>query len=379
MPEYNLGAMENPGLVTFTESYIHASRTTDTAYQLRATTIMHEMAHMWFGDLVTMGWWDDLWLKESFADYMGHLAVAEATPWAEKSWTLFASRRKAWAYTQDQLPTTHPIVADIPDLEAAKANFDGITYAKGASVLKQLVAYVGRDAFIAGSREYFKAHAYSNTSLQDLLLPLGTASGRDLGTWAGHWLQTSGMSTLTPALTTTDGRISSLSIGQDSVNPITGLSSVRPHRLAVGLFNYDGEGLVRGHSLPLDVVGEVTEVGAAAGLPAPDLVLLNDQDLSYAKVRLDAGSLATALAGVGTVRDTLARSLVWSALWNACRDGILPAVSYLQAVVEQTTGERDINLLQTLVDNALFALGRYTPPQLRAEEAERLANGVERH
>ena len=379
VPEYNLGAMENPGLVTFTESYIHASRATDMAYQLRAITIMHEMAHMWFGDLVTMGWWDDLWLKESFADYMGHLAVAEATPWAEKSWTLFASRRKAWAYTQDQLPTTHPIVADIPDLEAAKANFDGITYAKGASVLKQLVAYVGRDAFIAGSREYFKAHAYSNTSLQDLLAPLGTASGRDLGTWAGHWLQTSGMSTLTPELTVANGRITSLLIRQESVDPITCQPSLRPHRLAVGLFNYDGGALVRSQSLPLDVVGEVTAVDAAAGLPAPDLVLLNDQDLTYAKVRLGATSLATALAGVGTVSDTLARSLVWSALWNACRDALLPATAYLQAVIEQAARERDISLLQTLVDNALYALGRYTPPQHRAEEAALLSAGVERH
>nr|WP_210768763.1 aminopeptidase N [Arthrobacter sp. E3] len=379
VPEYNLGAMENPGLVTFTESYIHASRATDMAYQLRAITIMHEMAHMWFGDLVTMGWWDDLWLKESFADYMGHLAVAEATPWAQKSWTLFASRRKAWAYTQDQLPTTHPIVADIPDLEAAKANFDGITYAKGASVLKQLVAYVGRDAFIAGSREYFKAHAYSNTSLQDLLAPLGIASGRDLGTWAGHWLQTSGMSTLTPELTVAEGRITSLRIRQESVDPITGQPSLRPHRLAVGLFNYDGGALVRSQSLSLDVAGEVTSVDAAAGLPAPDLVLLNDQDLSYAKVRLDAGSTSTALAGVGTVSDTLARSLVWSALWNACRDVLLPATAYLQVVIEQAGHERDISLLQTLVDNALYALGCYTPPQHRVEEAARLSAGVERH
>ena len=379
VPEYNLGAMENPGLVTFTESYIHASRATDTAYQQRATTIMHEMAHMWFGDLVTMGWWDDLWLKESFADYMGHLAVAEATPWAEKSWTLFASRRKAWAYAQDQLPTTHPIVADIPDLEAAKANFDGITYAKGASVLKQLVAYVGWEAFIAGSREYFKEHAYSNTSLQDLLVPLSRASGRDLGTWASHWLQTSGMSTLTPSLTTESGRIVSLTIRQESVDPLTALPSLRPHRLAVGLFNDDGGALLRSHSLLLDVAGEATEVESAHGLRAPDLVVVNDQDLSYAKVRLDAGSLATALASVGTVRDTLARSLIWSALWNDCRDALLPSPSYLDTVVRQTTGEQDINLLQTLVDNALHALTHYTPPQLRAAEAEQLASGVERH
>jgi aminopeptidase N len=195
VPEYNLGAMENPGLVTFTESYVFTSRATDAQYQARANTLLHEMAHMWFGDLVTMQWWDDLWLKESFADYMGTLGVDQATVW-DTAWVNFANKRKAWAYVQDQLPTTHPIVADIPDLEAAKQNFDGITYAKGASVLKQLVAYVGFEAFIAGSREYFRKHAYGNTSLADLLAALSTASGRDLAGWAQQWLQTSGISTL---------------------------------------------------------------------------------------------------------------------------------------------------------------------------------------
>ena len=184
VPEYNLGAMENPGLVTFTENYVFTSRATDAQYQARANTLMHEMAHMWFGDLVTMQWWDDLWLKESFADYMGTLGVDRATDW-DTAWVNFANKRKAWAYVQDQLPTTHPIVADIPDLEAAKQNFDGITYAKGASVLKQLVAYVGFDAFIAGSRQYFRDHAYGNTTLADLLSALSAASGRDLAAGPG--------------------------------------------------------------------------------------------------------------------------------------------------------------------------------------------------
>jgi aminopeptidase N len=379
VPEYNLGAMENPGLVTFTEAYIHASRATDSAYQKRANTIMHEMAHMWFGDLVTMAWWDDLWLKESFADFMGHLAVSEATAWGPKSWTMFASRRKAWAYTQDQLPTTHPITADIPDLEAAKANFDGITYAKGASVLKQLVAFVGKEAFFTGAREYFVAHQYANTTLNDLLTPLSAASGRDLGEWAQKWLQTSGMSTLAPRFETADGKIASLAITQDAVDPVTGMEALRPHRLAVGFFTNDAGTLVRTHSITVDVAGSVTEVPGAVGLPVPDLVLVNDQDLSYAKVRFDDDSLAAALASVGTIADPLSRSLVWSVLWNATRDALLPAELYLTAVVRHAGGESDISLLQTLADNAIHALGAYCPAGTRAAAREQLIAGFAQH
>ena len=379
VPEYNLGAMENPGLVTFTEAYLHASRATDTAYQQRANTIMHEMAHMWFGDLVTMSWWDDLWLKESFADFMGHLAVAEATEWGEKSWTMFASRRKAWAYTQDQLPTTHPIVADIPDLEAAKANFDGITYAKGASVLKQLVAYVGKDAFIAGSREYFRNHEFSNTSLNDLLEPLSKATGRNLEAWAGQWLGTSGMSTLLPDLDIDKGAVSSLTIKHSSLDPVTGSTALRPHRLGIGFFTYDAGALVKSQSFTVDVVGDETVVAEAVGSPIPDLVLVNDQDLSYAKVRLDAGSMSTALASVGRIVDPLSRSLVWSALWNATRDGMLPATVYLRTVAAHAGGEADTSLLQTLADNALHALVYYCPAADRAAMAELLLAGVEHH
>ncbi|MHA7175833.1 aminopeptidase N [Arthrobacter sp. Sr24] len=379
VPEYNLGAMENPGLVTFTEAYLHASRATDSAYQQRANTIMHEMAHMWFGDLVTMSWWDDLWLKESFADFMGHLAVAETTEWGQKSWIMFASRRKAWAYTQDQLPTTHPIVADIPDLEAAKANFDGITYAKGASALKQLVAYVGHDAFIAGSREYFRHHEYSNTTLNDLLEPLSHASGRDLKEWASQWLGTSGMSTLIPDLDIDKGAVTSLRIKQTSLDPITGSTALRPHRLGVSFFTYDAGALVKTQSFTLDVVGEETHVADAVGSPAPDLVLVNDQDLSYAKVRLDAGSMSTALASVGSIVDPLARSLVWSALWNATRDGMLPATVYLRTVAAHAGGEADTSLLQTLADNALYALNNYCPAGDRAASRELLLAGVDHH
>ncbi len=379
VPEYNLGAMENPGLVTFTEAYVFTSRATDTQYQLRANTIMHEMAHMWFGDLVTMFWWDDLWLKESFADYMGHLAVAEATDWRDKSWVMFANKRKAWAYIQDQLPTTHPIVADIRDLEAAKQNFDGITYAKGASVLKQLVAFVGFEAFTAGSRQYFRDHAYGNTSLKDLLDVLSAACRRDLTEWARQWLQTSGISTLHAelGLDANDGVLTRLSLHQDALDPVTDRQEPRPHRLKIGFYDFAGSGaLERTDSLELDVLGAVTVVEAAAGKPRPALLLINDEDLSYAKIRLDDASEATVLASLDKLADPMARALCWSALWNAARDGAMPAARYIDAVERFARSESEIGVLQSLLDNARTAVERYCTPGDRGDVREGLLDAV---
>lgn len=371
VPEYNLGAMENPGLVTFTESYVFTSRATDAQYQARANTLMHEMAHMWFGDLVTMRWWDDLWLKESFADYMGTLAVDRATDW-DTAWVNFANKRKAWAYVQDQLPTTHPVVADIPDLEAAKQNFDGITYAKGASVLKQLVAYVGFDAFIAGSREYFRKHAYGNTSLSDLLDALTAASGRDLAGWARQWLQTSGISTLALDLGSVsgndDGAPGAVAIVQEATDPVTGRDELRPHRLRVGSYNFDGDGaLVRTGSFETDVAGARTELPQLAGQPRPALLLVNDDDLTYAKVRLDPASEATVLASLDRITDPMARALCWTALWNSARDGESPATRYVDAVAAFATAETGIGVLLNILENAVAAVERYIPVQLRAQ------------
>jgi aminopeptidase N len=368
VPEYNLGAMENPGLVTFTESYVFTSRATDAQYQARANTLMHEMAHMWFGDLVTMQWWDDLWLKESFADYMGTLGVDRATDW-DTAWVNFANKRKAWAYVQDQLPTTHPIVADIPDLEAAKQNFDGITYAKGASVLKQLVAYVGFEAFITGSRGYFRKHAYGNTSLADLLTALSISSGRDLGGWAQQWLQTSGISTLSLDFgpTDDDGRPGSVAIVQKATDPVTGREELRPHRLRVGSYDFDGGGaLVRTGSFETDVAGARTEVPQLDGQPRPALLLVNDDDLTYAKVRLDAVSEATVRTSLDRIADPMARALCWTALWNSARDGESPAVRYVDAVAAFGPAETGIGVLLNILDNASTAVERYTPALERA-------------
>ncbi|MFJ6155958.1 aminopeptidase N [Pseudarthrobacter sp. NPDC092184] len=364
VPEYNLGAMENPGLVTFTESYVFTSRATDAQYQGRANTLMHEMAHMWFGDLVTMQWWDDLWLKESFADYMGTLGVDRATDW-DTAWVNFANKRKAWAYVQDQLPTTHPIVADIPDLEAAKQNFDGITYAKGASVLKQLVAYAGFEAFITGSRDYFRKHAYGNTTLGDLLEALGASSGRDLAGWAQQWLQTSGISTLSLDIapgTDDEGLLGRVAIVQDAIDPVTGREELRPHRLRVGSYNFDGGGaLVRTDSFETDVAGARTELPQLAGKPRPALLLVNDDDLTYAKVRLDPASEETVRSSLNRIEDPMARALCWTALWNSARDGESPAARYVEAVAAFGPAETGIGVLLNILDNAGTAVERYTP------------------
>ncbi|GGH40600.1 aminopeptidase N [Microbacterium album] len=349
VPEYNLGAMENPGLVTFTEAYVFRGAATEAQREARANTILHEMAHMWFGDLVTMRWWDDLWLKESFADYMGAHASAAATRFAD-AWVSFAARRKAWAYQQDQLPTTHPIVADIPDLEAAKLNFDGITYAKGASVLKQLVAYVGQEAFFEGARRYFADHAYGNTTLDDLLGALEATSGRDLRAWSRAWLETSGMSTLW--------------IERSDAGTVLAQTDPRPHRLAIGCYALAGDRLERTALLEADIRDERTSLE----LPDADLVLINDLDLTYAKARLDARSLDAVETALSGLADPLARGLVWSALWNATRDGELPARRYLAIARRHTGVERHVGLLAGVIANAAFAIEHYVARDARDGE-----------
>ncbi|MCG2622097.1 aminopeptidase N [Arthrobacter sp. I2-34] len=377
VPEYNLGAMENPGLVTFTEDYVFRSRATRAQYQHRATTILHEMAHIWFGDLVTMSWWDDLWLKESFADYMGSLALAEATEYTE-AWVTFANRRKAWAYVQDQLPTTHPVVADIPDLEAAKQNFDGITYAKGASVLKQLVAYVGFDAFLDATRRYFRDNAYGNTTLADFLAVLGAASGRDMQDWARLWLQTAGISSLAAEPAYDGGRLAGVRVRQSSTDPVSGQGVLRPHRLQLGFYDFqaDGGALVRTASPGLDVAGAGTDMPELAGLPVPALLLPNDSDHSYAKVRLDARSLDTVLTALDRIADPLARALCWSVLWDMARDAELPASRYVAAVQRFAAAETDPGVLQVLLDNAGFAVEHYCPAEARSDLREGLLASV---
>ncbi|MGW0137821.1 aminopeptidase N [Streptomyces calvus] len=374
VPEYNLGAMENPGMVTFREEFIFRGKVTRASYEGRANVILHEMAHMWFGDLVTMEWWDDLWLKESFADFMGAFSLVGATRFTD-GWITFANRRKAWAYRADQLPSTHPITADIRDLQDAKLNFDGITYAKGASVLKQLVAYVGQDAFLEGARRYFKRHAYGNTRLGDLLSVLQETSGRDMGAWARAWLQTAGVNSLTPqVLLDAEGRVDELAVVQEAAESHPEL---RPHRVAVGLYRRTAGGtLERYAQAETDVDGARTVVAELAGADAPELVLVNDDDLTYCKTRFDETSLATLRGGLGDITDPLARALCWSALWNMTRDALLPAREFIGLVLEYAGRESDIGVLQMLHAWAESAAVHYTAPERRQEAGRRLAEGA---
>ncbi|MFG3108776.1 aminopeptidase N [Streptomyces tendae] len=374
VPEYNLGAMENPGMVTFREEYIFRGKVTRASYEGRANTILHEMAHMWFGDLVTMEWWDDLWLKESFADFMGAFANVGATRFKD-AWITFANRRKAWAYRADQLPSTHPITADIRDLEDAKLNFDGITYAKGASVLKQLVAYVGQDAFMEGARRYFKRHAYGNTRLGDLLSVLEETSGRDMAAWARSWLQTAGVNSLTPqVLLSAAGTVDELAVVQEAAESHPEL---RPHRVAVGLYRRTAEGALERYArAEVDVEGPRTVVTELAGAAAPELVLVNDDDLTYCKTRFDATSLATLREHLGSLTDPLARALCWSALWNMTRDALLPTRDFAQLVLRFAGHESDIGVLQMLHAWTDSALVHYAAPDWRETGGRLLGEGA---
>ncbi|RAX50012.1 aminopeptidase N [Arthrobacter sp. AQ5-05] len=375
VPEYNLGAMENPGLVTFTEHYLFTSRATEAQHEQRSNTLMHEMVHMWFGDLVTMTWWDDLWLKESFADYIGTLANAEATSFTT-AWTTFANRRKGWAYVADQLPSTHPIVADITDLEAAKQNFDGITYAKGASVLKQLAAYVGADAFRDAARTYFRAHEYANTTLTDFLSALETASGRDMGAWAEAWLKTAGVPRLGLDLQLADGKITAATLTQAGTDPITGTPITHPHVLNVGLFNIVDGTLVRTATHRVELVGSGVALPFLVGQPRPDLILPNDGDDTYAMVDFDEVSLATLLGNLGTLADPLARATCWAALWNMVRDARLPAPGFLAAVRAHAESVTEVSVFAQLLTQATTAITHYLPPALRDAERQALADAI---
>ncbi|WP_448810237.1 aminopeptidase N [Agromyces bauzanensis] len=372
VPEYNAGAMENAGAVTFTEFYVFRSKVTDAVRERRVVTILHELAHMWFGDLVTMKWWNDLWLNESFAEWASTIATAEATEWTE-AWTTFNSMEKSWAYRQDQLPSTHPVVATINDLEDVQVNFDGITYAKGGSVLKQLVAWVGVDAFFQGVSAYFRKHQWGNTTLADLLAELEVASGRDLSDWSGLWLETAGVNTLRPDIDTDDaGVITSFSVLQSAIEAHP---TIRPHRLAIGFYNLHDGKLVRDHRVELDVADERTSVPELIGLPRPDLVLLNDDDLAYAKIRLDEQSHGVALANLSEIEDPLARALVWSSVWDATRDAETRASDYLALVAGNIASETESTTLRIVLANAVLAASAYTAPERRAEARRELADG----
>ncbi len=378
VPEFNAGAMENVGCVTFRDEYIFRSRTTRTAYETRANTILHEMAHMWFGDLVTMKWWNDLWLNESFAEWAAHWASTGATKYNE-AWTLFHVQRKAWAYRQDQLPSTHPIAANMPDLDSVYENFDGITYAKGASALRQLVAWVGEENFLKGLKAYFDKHAWKNTELTDLLSELSISSGRDLESWTKLWLQSSGATLLRPQIQTdADNVITNATIQQEPPSAPPGLPPVlRPHRLVVGTYEKQGTKLVRTNRFEIDVEGKETKVNELIGLKRPALILVNDDDLTYAKIRLDDVSLNTATKEIASIESSLSRALIWGAVWDMVRDGEVGTGKYLDLVLAGLAAETDIGLVQQVLMQCRSAIDVYADRKNRISYNTKFADGLQ--
>ena len=377
VPEYNIGAMENAGCVTFRDEYVFRSRVTAAALRGRDNTILHELAHMWFGDLVTMTWWDDLWLNESFAEWASHFAQSENDEDPLAAWAEFCNSRKNWAYRQDQLPSTHPIAADMVDLDAVEQNFDGITYAKGASVLRQLVAYVGRDEFLAGVRDYFATHQYGNTRLSDLLSALEKSSGRDLSGWSAEWLEVAGVNTMHAEFEVDDeGRFTSFTIVQSAPEEHP---TLRSHRMAIGLYSLQDGRINRTSQVEIDVTGARTEVAELVGQTQPDLVLLNDDDLTYTKIRLDPRSLATAVEHIAELDSALARALCWGAAWDMCRDAEMPAADYVAMVMRGVGVESDITAVQALLRQVATAATLYTPPgEARLESRKALEQGLAR-
>jgi aminopeptidase N len=372
VPEFKSGAMENAGCVTFVETYIFRSRVTDARREARADTILHEMAHMWFGNLVTMRWWDDLWLNESFASWASVVAQTEATRWT-RAWTTFTQAWKTWAYRQDQLPSTHPIAADIDDIAAVEVNFDGITYAKGAAVLRQLVAYVGIENFLTGLRSYFDRHAWGNASLADLLDAIEQASGRQLSGWSKVWLEAAGVNTLRPDFLTVDGIITEFAVLQEAP---ASHRVLRPHRIAIGVYERGEAGLTRRRRVEVDVAGERTEIPELIGEPAGDLILVNDDDLSYAKIRLDPRSLQTLVSSIGEFTDSLPAAICLTAAWDMCRDAEMTATDYIELVLSDLDAITDSTVMQTVVRQAISAARRFCDPAKSQAALDRLAGDL---
>jgi aminopeptidase N len=374
VPEFAAGAMENPGCVTFSERLLFRSKVTDMMYELRAMVILHEMAHMWFGDLVTMKWWDDLWLNESFADYSAALASTEGTRFTG-AWTTFSGSRKTWGYMQDQLPTTHPIAADVPTLSEAIANFDGISYAKGASVLKQLAAYLGRDSFFAGIRAYFAEHSHGNATLASLLAALERSSGRSLGDWSKAWLQTAGPNTLRSEFAVgADGKFTEFAVLQEAAPEHP---TLRPHHIAIGLYNTAADGaLVRTHQVEADISGPRTEVAGLVGVAQPELILLNDDDLSYAIVRFDDRSLATLTESIGAFTDSLARTVSWSAVLDMVQRAELSVPAFVRILARGMSKEPAVSVLQILHMTAARLMAVSADPRWLPAGKEQLATAA---
>jgi len=372
VPDFNAGAMENAGAVTITESYVFRGAVNGFIKERRIITVLHELAHMWFGDLVTMRWWNDLWLNESFAEYASYLATAEATEFKE-AWTTFASHEKSWGYREDQMPSTHPVVANIRDLEDVQVNFDAITYAKGGSVLRLLVAWVGQENFMKGLASYFKKYQWDNAELVDLLTELELTSGRKLREWSKLWLETSGVNTLRAEISDEDGKITSFAVRQ-SFHP--DYPTLRPHRLGIGYYNLANGKLVRTHRVEVDVDGELTEIPELVGTIRPDLILLNDGDLTYTKIRLDEKSWQTTLDHLADIQDSLARALLWSAAWDSTRDAEADPKDFINLVLKNIATESNATAMMTLLNQLVTAQSMYLKPENRATYKAKIGDAL---
>ncbi|WP_328466392.1 aminopeptidase N [Actinoplanes sp. NBC_00393] len=376
-PEFNFGAMEYPGLVVFRDEMIPRSAVTDSEREHRANVIAHEMAHMWFGDLVTMKWWDDLWLNESFAEYLGTRVTAEATRY-RGTWTTFAMHRKAWGLRADQRPSTHPVApSQVSDTDEALLNFDGISYAKGAAVLKQLVAWLGDKDFLAGLNAHFAAHAFGNATLADLLRALSEASGRDLSGWAEVWLRRAQVNTLRAEVTRDGGNYAEVAVVQTAPAEHP---TLRPHRVGLGLFDRAPDGTVvrRRHvEAELDASGR-TVIAELAGEPAADLLLLNDGDLTYAKIRLDDDSAAAVPMLLPLLDDSLARAVIWAATLDAVVDGERPVAELVTLVLAALPVETEVVLIEDVLRATRGLVDRYATPETRPAALELVAQAADR-
>jgi len=380
-PQYNFGAMENAGCVTVSEDrLLFRSRASDAQLEFRTVVILHELAHMWFGDLVTMRWWDDLWLNESFAEYVGTYAAAVATEWSD-AWVTFAAERKSIAYATDQLPTTHPVLSDLPDVDAVAGAFDMITYAKGASALRQLAASLGEDTFFAGIAAYLKAHAFANATLGDLFAELEAASGRTLGAWRTAWLETPGVTTLAVEVEADAGdRMTSVVVAEHAPArwPLP-----RPHSLAVVGLDPDASGmLTETIAVTVEVDGGGADVQRLVAEPRPALLLPNGGDLTYAKFHLDPGSLATARTRAAVIASPMDQALVLDSLWHMCRDGALPARDYVEPVLAALPGLTVSAVRESHLRTVVTTVARYAHPleaaALGADAAESVWASLER-
>ncbi len=338
VPEFNSLAMENAGAVTFAESMIKRRKMTHTEKTLLANVILHEMTHMWFGDLVTMKWWGDLWLNESFADFMSYIAMADATEF-KNAWEDFYAR-KAWAYLQDQYSTTHPIATIAADTDVAFSNFDGISYSKGAAVLKQLMFYIGEENFKRGARNYFKKYAWQNTELKDFLECLENASKMNLEKWFDSWIKTTGVNAVTPKISLSGNKISDFKILQE---PSVGNMILREHKTKAALFypkKSDEKNVI--------YTGKETAIKDFEGREKPDFVFLNYKDFDYAKQIFDPDSLKFILGNIGKVSDDLTRQMLYGSLWEMSRDALLNPREFIELVLKNSPNERNLMSLERM-------------------------------